>query len=165
MYFLNLYSRLSCRSYFLPKTLQKVTWRRLNISKQMRKECAKESLLTLKLFITGSGVCLVNLIHYNTALCQSGTSRAVGYPDQTALSSKDVQFQWKQFLQLLLPEVWSLLGAVSVSWILSNLKWLNDMYQGWANFLYAGLHEKEEVKHLLGLIEEKWQIYTKDKIL
>lgn len=115
VYFLNLYSRLSCRSYFLPKTLQKVTWRRLNISKQMRKECAKESLLTLKLFITGSGVCLVNLIHYNTALCQSGTSRAVGYPDQTALSSKDVQFQWKQFLQLLLPEVWSLLGAVSVS--------------------------------------------------
>lgn len=96
----------------------------------MRKECAKESLLTLKLFITGSGVCLVNLIHYNTALCQSGTSRAVGYPDQTALSSKDVQFQWKQFLQLLLPEVWSLLGAVSAALIVAMLNVQLPLYLG-----------------------------------
>ncbi|KAI5710485.1 hypothetical protein M8J75_008956 [Diaphorina citri] len=117
-------------NYFHHNNIRKHIFRNFKFTKPTEKTL-KDSNLTLKLFISTSGICLVKLISDNhTVLCQSAKSRAVGYPDQNALVHKEPQFEWKQFLQLLLPEIWSLIGAVSAALLVAFINIQLPLYLG-----------------------------------
>ncbi|KAI5746061.1 hypothetical protein M8J76_016856 [Diaphorina citri] len=117
-------------NHFQYNNIRKHIFRNFEFTKATEKTL-KDSNLTLKLFISTSGICLVKLISDNhTVLCQSAKSRAVGYPDQNALVHKEPQFEWKQFLQLLIPEIWSLLGAVSAALLVAFINIQLPLYLG-----------------------------------
>lgn len=114
--------KLNYKRFFHLNTLHKTVYGKLRFPR-LTEKTAKKSHLTLRVFITGSSICFINLINAkHSVLCQSGPSRAVGYSEQTVSSDKkEPPFEWKQFLELLWPEIWSLLGAVSAALIVAML--------------------------------------------
>lgn len=103
-------------NHFQLNKFSKQIFRKFRISQSIKSK-VKESNLTRNLFFTSSGLCFIKLIHdKHTVTCESAKSRATGYADQSRLAkSGEPGFDWKQFFRLLWPEIWSLLGAVSVS--------------------------------------------------